>query len=44
VTLGLRNHTHVGIRSGVASGDILALAEPPLAQQAKGETQVAGGQ
>jgi hypothetical protein len=34
VTLGLRNYTHVGIRSGVAGGDVLALAEPPLAQQA----------
>jgi multidrug efflux pump subunit AcrA (membrane-fusion protein) len=34
VTLGLSNNTHVSIRSGVASGDVLALAEPPPAQQA----------
>ena len=36
VTLGLRNNTHVGIRSGVSSGEILALAEPAQSQRAAG--------
>jgi multidrug efflux pump subunit AcrA (membrane-fusion protein) len=34
VSLGLANYTHVGIRSGVSSGEILALAEPELSPQA----------
>ena len=31
VTLGLRNNTHVSVRSGLAAGDVLALAEPQTA-------------
>ena len=30
VTLGLYNNTHLGLRSGVSSGDVLALSEPQL--------------
>jgi HlyD family secretion protein len=36
VTLGLRNNTHVGIRSGVSGGEVLALAEPAQSQRAAG--------
>jgi multidrug efflux pump subunit AcrA (membrane-fusion protein) len=34
VKLGLANNTHIGIRSGVSSGDVLALAEPATTAQA----------
>ncbi len=34
VTLGLRNNTQVAIRTGVSSGDVLALSEPAPAQLA----------
>jgi len=35
VTLGLQNNTHVAIRSGAVSGDIVALSEPSSLRQAK---------
>ena len=38
VTLGLRNNTHVAIRSGVTAGDVLALAEPSAGQLASSQT------
>jgi multidrug efflux pump subunit AcrA (membrane-fusion protein) len=39
VTLGLRNNTHVGIRSGISSGDVIALSQPALSQLAPSEQE-----
>jgi HlyD family secretion protein len=38
VTLGVASNIHVGIRSGVSRGDVLALTEPPSGVQAAGQT------
>jgi HlyD family secretion protein len=37
VTPGLRNNTHVGIRSGLAGGDLIALSQPAPSQMQPGK-------